>query len=77
MVVTAAKAMTTHDVRNSFWRNEDGSWICIDPVTIDHPHGRVQVAPGTTLKPGVPYMGVDMATWLDEQLKRLSPPAAS
>lgn len=69
------QTMTAHDVRNSFWRNEDGSWICIDPVTIDHPHGRVQVAPGTTLKPGVPYMGVDMATWLDEQLKKLSPPA--
>ncbi len=75
MVVTATKTMTVHDVRSFFWRNEDGSWICIDPVTLDHPHGRVQVAPGTTLRPGVPYMGVDMATWLDEQLERLSPPA--
>ena len=62
--------MQEHDVRNAFWRAEDGSWICIDPVTIDHPKGRVQVAPGTTLKPGMPYMGVDLARWLEEQIRR-------
>ena len=66
--------MTEHDVRNSFWRNDDGSWICIDPVTIDHPKGRVQVAPGTTLRPGVYYMGIDLAKWLDE---RRVPPSDS
>lgn len=57
--------MKEHDVRHAFWRNEDGSWICIDPVTIEHPKGRVQVAPGTTLMPGVSYMGIDLAEWLD------------
>jgi hypothetical protein len=67
MVVIAVDAMAVQDVRNSFWRNEDGSWICIDPVTIEHPKGRVQVSPGTTIKPGVPFMGVDLAAWLDEQ----------
>ena len=60
--------MTERDVRNAFWRNEDGSWICIDPITIEHPQGRVQVSPGTTIRPGVPFMGVDLARWLDEQL---------
>ena len=57
--------MEERDVRNAFWRNDDGSWICIDPVTIDHPKGRVQVAPGTTLVPGTPYMGIDLAAWLE------------
>jgi hypothetical protein len=57
--------MEVHDVRGAFYRNEDGSWICIDPVTIDHPNGRIQVAPGTTLSPGTPYMGIDLANWLD------------
>jgi hypothetical protein len=70
------QAMTADDVRSAFWRNEDGSWICIDPITIDHPRGRMQFSPGTTLTPGVPFMGIDMAKWLDEQLKRLSPPPA-
>jgi len=67
MVVIVADAVAVQDVRNSFWRNEDGSWICIDPVTIDHPKGRVQVSPGTTIRPGVPFMGVDLASWLDQQ----------
>ena len=58
-------AMDERDVRDAFWRNDDGSWICIDPVSIDHPKGRVQVAPGTTLFPGIPYMGIDLAAWLE------------
>ena len=75
MVVIAAEAMTAHDVRNSFWRNEDGSWICIDPVTIDHPKGRVQVSPGTTVTPGIPFMGIDLAKWLEQQSGNPSAPA--
>ena len=61
------EAMAVHDFRNAFWRNEDGSWICIDPITIDHPRGRIEVCPGTTLRPGVSFMGIDLAKWLDEQ----------
>jgi hypothetical protein len=60
--------MTEREVRNAFWRNDDGSWICIDPITIEHPAGRVQVSPGTTIRPGVPFMGIDLARWLEEQL---------
>jgi hypothetical protein len=56
-------------MRDAFWRNEDGSWICIDPVTIEHPQGRVQVSPGTKLTPGVPFMGVDLAAWLEQQVR--------
>jgi hypothetical protein len=62
--------MTTRDVRDAFWRNDDGSWICIDPVTIEHPQGRIQIASGTTLIPGRRFMGVDLAAWLDEQTGR-------
>jgi hypothetical protein len=64
--------MEARNVRNAFWRNEDGPGICIDPVTIDHPKGHVQVAPGTTLLPGILYMGVDLALWLEEQIKKLA-----
>lgn len=62
-------AMDERDVRDAFWRDHDGSWICIDPVTIDHPGGRVQVAPGTMLVPGIPYMGIDLAAWLDKHVR--------
>jgi hypothetical protein len=59
--------MEERDVRQCFWRDHDGSWICIDPVTIEHPKGRVQVSPGTTLTPGIPFMGIDLANWLEGQ----------
>ena len=61
-------------VTSSFWRNADGSWICTEPVTIHHPHGRMQVAPGTTFKPGKFFMGVDLALWLDDQASKDQPP---
>ena len=68
-MVNEGGAMQQRDVKDAFWRNEDGSWICIDPITLEHPAGRLQVAPGTTLFPGIPYMGVDLAHWLDEQIR--------
>jgi len=61
--------MEEQDVRDAFWRNEDGSWICIDGITIDHPRGRVQVSPGTMLLPGSLYMGIDLAHWLEEHIR--------
>jgi hypothetical protein len=65
--------MATRDVRQAFHRNQDGSWVCIDPVTIEHPQGRVQVSPGTMLKPGGVYMGVDLVRWLEEQARTFGP----
>ena len=69
--------MDGHDVSSAFYRNQDGSWICIDPVTIEHPKGRVQIASGTTLIPGILYMGIDLANWLDEQIRKFASPPAS
>ena len=60
--------MDRRNLTDAFWRNDDGSWICIDPVTIDHPNGRIQLAPCTILTPGKIFMGVDVARWLEEQL---------
>jgi hypothetical protein len=64
----------TQKVTGSFWRNADGSWICTEPVTLDHPHGRIQVTAGTTFKRGELFMGVDLAHWLDDQAKNDQPP---
>jgi len=59
-----------HDLRKAFWRNEDGSWICIDPVTLDHPNGRIPLTPGTILVPGTIFMGADLARWLEDRVGR-------
>jgi hypothetical protein len=64
----------TQKVTGSFWRNADGSWICTEPVTLYHSLGRMQVAPGSTFKPGEFFMGVDLALWLDNQADTDRPP---
>ena len=56
----------------AFRRNPDGSWTCIEPATFDGPGGRIQVTPGSTFAPGPKFMNVDLAAWLDEQLKSRS-----
>ena len=55
------------DFINSFERNPDGSWTCIAPATIDGPNGRIQVPAGKRIERGAPFMGVDLAEWLDQR----------
>jgi hypothetical protein len=56
-----------HDFYRAFSRNADGSWTCVAPATLVHPRGRIQVAEGACFHPGVIFMGVDVAAWLEEQ----------
>jgi hypothetical protein len=58
------------DVLRAFNRTSDGSWTCVEPVTIEHPRGRMQVPVGATVRAGQPFMGVDLADWLEERLAR-------
>lgn len=57
--------MDASRIRDAFKQNQDGSWTCIEPVTIEHPQGRVQLVPGTILERGKTFMGVALAEWLD------------
>jgi len=56
-----------HDVTRAFWRGDDGSWICVDAVTVELPKGTIQLTPGSTFVPGACLMGFDLARWLEEQ----------
>jgi hypothetical protein len=51
----------------AFRRNADGSWECIEHTSFAGPHGRMEVTRGSVFTPGTPFMGVDLAAWLDEQ----------
>jgi hypothetical protein len=42
----------------------------MEPATLDHPSGRIQVAIGTRLTRGTVFMGVDVAKLLDEHNDR-------
>ena len=57
----------------AFRHNEDGSWSCIAPVTLEHPNGRIQVTPGTTFTHGNRFMGIDLAAWLDDAIAGYAP----
>jgi hypothetical protein len=52
-----------------FRRNSDGSWTCVEHATFEGPAGRMQVSPGTTFAPGTLFMNVDLAKWLDEEMR--------
>ena len=53
-----------------FVRLEPGKWTCVKSAELDGPNGRIQVAIGTTFARGTPFMGVDLADWLEEQYER-------
>jgi hypothetical protein len=50
-----------------FRRERSGVWICVVPVEVVLPQGRIQVVPGLEVSPGKTFMGVDLAKLLNEQ----------
>ena len=66
---TRSPRATVAEFFNSFRRDEDGTWTCVSDVTVDHPRGRIQVSAGRKFVPGTLFMGVDLATWLDAEMK--------
>jgi len=51
----------------AFRKNPDGSWTTTKQVTIEGPSGKVVLAPGQTFREGAQFMGLDLASLLNEQ----------
>jgi hypothetical protein len=49
-----------------FVREGDGMWRCVAPAELQVDVGRIQVAPGTIFTRGTMFMGVDLASMLEE-----------
>jgi hypothetical protein len=62
------------DLLSCFQRNPDGSWTCVEAVTLEGPNGRIQVPRDHVFIPGRRYMGADLAAWLDERLRKVVNP---
>jgi hypothetical protein len=62
--------VTPEHIHRHFRREADGSWLCVEGCSVPHPSGRIEIAVGTRLWQGRRFMGVDLAGWLEEQLKR-------
>ena len=58
--------MAVQNFVQSFVREQDGSWICVQAATLELPSGRIQVAIGARFTPGTPFMGVDLARLLED-----------
>ena len=59
-------------IRN-FVRDAEGTWRCIQPAELQFDSGRIQVAPGTTFTRGTMFMGIDLASLLEDHHRRISP----
>jgi hypothetical protein len=44
----------------------DTTWCCIDPVSLDIGNATIVVGKGTTVVRGIPFLGVDVVKWLEE-----------
>jgi hypothetical protein len=60
------------DFIKHFVRERPGVWVCVSPATWDGPP-RVQVAPGTKFAVGTPFMGVDLAQYLEQCYRFFGP----
>jgi len=49
-----------------FVREGDGAWRCTRPAELQVEVGRIQVAPGTTFTKGTTFMGIDLASLLED-----------
>jgi hypothetical protein len=65
--------VVTQNFIKQFRREGAGNWVCVGPATLDLPHGRVQVSPGTRLTIGAKFMNVQLARMLDEEYSRSHP----
>ena len=54
---------------DAFQKNPDGSWSSVRQVVIAGPNGPVTVNPGTSYWVGVAFMGIDLASRLEQQCK--------
>jgi hypothetical protein len=58
-----------NDFASHFCRNDDGSWTCTSAGEFNGPTGRIQVTPGSRFYRGTIFMGVDLAAWLEDELR--------
>jgi hypothetical protein len=52
-------------ITDSFVRDGNGRWTCIEPVTMNCPPKAIEFRPGTAWGPEDSYMGVKVAKVLD------------
>jgi hypothetical protein len=49
-----------------FERQPDGSWLCLEPATINRPDGPIALEPGMRFTFGEKHEGFDVAEYLEQ-----------
>ena len=51
---------------DAFQKDADGTWRCLKACAIDMENTKIVLTSGMEFTKGIPFMGVDVAKWLDE-----------
>ncbi|UCC15900.1 MAG: hypothetical protein JSU58_05865 [Dehalococcoidales bacterium] len=57
------------NLAEAFKRDEDGNWICRQACSLTIDRKELRFNEGLTFAKGTPYMGVDIADWLEENVE--------
>ncbi len=53
---------------DAFEKDSDGNWHCVQACSVDIEDKRLVFTAGMSFTKGTPFMGVDVANWLEENL---------
>ncbi len=57
------------NLAEAFTRDDDGNWICAQACSLTIDQTELRFNQGLTFAKGTPYMGVDIADWLEKNVK--------
>jgi len=57
------------DLAAAFTRDDDGNWICTQACSLTIDKKEMRFNEGLTFAKGTPFMGVDIADWLEQNVK--------
>ena len=52
----------------SFTRDDDGNWVCVQACSLTIDQKEMRFNEGLTFAKGTPFMGVDVADWLEKNV---------
>ena len=56
------------NLEESFTRDDDGNWLCTQACSLTIDQKEMRFNEGLTFAKGTPYMGVDVADWLEKNV---------
>ena len=57
------------NLEDSFTKDEEGNWTCVQACSLTIDLKEMRFSEGLTFAKGTPYMGVDIADWLEKNIK--------